>query len=170
MDDVELRQRKDKKMNWWIVALVAIAMEPLTTLTHRAVMHGFGWGWHKSHHDRFGSRFEKNDYFPIVFSALAIFVFAIGQSSALLFSIATGVTIYGFSYAIVHEVIIHSRLGKIKHSNALFRYWIFSHNAHHQFQKEPYGFLVPITPKDLKKKARENPRDLVNRYTKPVDN
>ncbi len=153
-------------MNWLIVSITAVLMEPVTTITHRIVMHGFGWGWHKSHHDRIGSRFEKNDYYPIVFSALAVLLFAIGQNSTTLFSIALGITIYGFAYAIVHEVIIHSRLGKIKHSNPIFRYWIFSHNVHHQFQKAPYGFLVPITPKELAQKAKENPRDLVDRYPK----
>jgi beta-carotene 3-hydroxylase len=153
-------------MNIWIVLVVAALMEPITTFAHRAIMHGFGWGWHKSHHDRYGSRFEKNDYYPIVFSALAILLFAIGTSSEFLFSLAAGITLYGFCYAVVHEVIIHSRFGKIKHSNALFRYWIFGHNVHHQFQKAPYGFLVPITPKDLAQQAREHPRDLVTRYNK----
>lgn len=151
-------------MNWWIVAFVAIAMEPITTLIHRAMMHGFGWGWHKSHHDRYGSRFEKNDYYPLVFSAIAILLFAIGTSSGILFSIATGITIYGACYGVVHEIIIHSRFGKLPFTNSLFRYWRFGHNVHHQFHNAPFGFLVPITPTKLKIQAREHPRDLITRY------
>ena len=30
---------------------VLIVMEPVTALLHRFVFHGFGMGWHRSHHE-----------------------------------------------------------------------------------------------------------------------
>ena len=139
-------------------------MEPITTFIHRYVMHFVGWVWHKSHHDRVGKKFEKNDLYPIVFSAIAITLFVIGMNHPVYTSIGIGVTAYGFVYFVAHEIIIHGRFGKIKNNNKLFNYWRFGHNVHHQFQKAPYGFIVPITPSDLREKAIENPRDLINRF------
>lgn len=153
-------------MNPLVIIAIAILMEPFTTFIHRVVMHGIGWGWHKSHHDRIGQLFEKNDYFPVVFSALAILLFSIGTQNIFIREVATGITIYGVFYFFVHEIVIHSRFIHIKNNNALFRYWRFGHNVHHQFHKSPYGFIVPITNNELALKARENPRDLIHRHNK----
>jgi len=38
-----------------------IAMEVFAALVHRHVMHGWGWGWHRSHHEPRTGRFERND-------------------------------------------------------------------------------------------------------------
>lgn len=149
---------------WFLIILVAVIMEPMTALIHRAVMHKFAWSWHKSHHDRFGKVLEYNDFFPIVFSAIAIILFVIGIHNPTVRYVAIGITIYGALYFVVHEIIIHSRFGKIPYSNPVFRYWQFGHNVHHQFHKEPYGFIVPVTPKKLANQARQHPRDLINRF------
>ena len=153
-------------MNFFIIALVVIAMEPITTFSHRFIMHNVGWAWHKDHHNRKGTYLEKNDYFPIVFSVLAIALFFIGIDNVFIREIATGLTIYGFIYFVVHEIVIHSRIFTIRSNNILFRYWRFGHNVHHQFHGAPFGFIVPVTPKSLAKKAKENPRDLNNRFPK----
>ena len=51
-----------------IIALVTlVAMEPITYLVHRFVMHGFGQGWHISHHRRRRGRVERNDLYPLGF-------------------------------------------------------------------------------------------------------
>ena len=141
-------------------------MEPVTALIHRYVMHLVGWAWHKSHHERIGQPFELNDLFPVVFSVLAIALFVLGMSNDSFTAVAIGVTLYGAVYFVAHEIVIHSRFFKIKNNNRLFNYWRFSHNVHHQYNKAPYGFIAPVTPKDLAQKARDYPRDLVNRYTK----
>lgn len=149
-----------------IITLTALLMEPITALTHRIIMHKTLWIWHKSHHERFGKSFELNDYFPVVFSGLAIVLFIIGMQNEFIRYIAIGITLYGSIYFVVHELIIHSRFFKIKNNNRLFEYWRFSHNVHHQFHREPYGFIIPITPKDLSRKAKENPRNLIDRFHK----
>ena len=145
-------------------------MEPVTALTHRIVMHGTLWIWHKSHHNRYGTKFELNDLFPIVFSLVAVILFVIGMENPNVRYIACGVTLYGFVYFIVHEIIIHSRFGHFGSNMRLVQYWRFGHNVHHQFQKEPYGFVIPITPKRLQKQAQENPRNLISRFGKHVEN
>lgn len=148
-----------------IITSTFLIMEPFTALSHRYIMHMFGWKWHKSHHDRIGQRFELNDLFPIVFSLLAIALFVIGMSHPIIRDIAIGITVYGAVYFVVHEIVIHSRFLKLKNDNLIYRYWRFSHNVHHQFQGAPYGFIFPITPKSLKQKAKDNYRDLINRYS-----
>ena len=35
-------------------------------------MHGFGWGWHRSHHEPRTGWFEKNDLYAVVFAGVAI--------------------------------------------------------------------------------------------------
>jgi len=139
-------------------------MEPITTLLHRYVMHEFGMKLHKSHHERIGKNFELNDLYPLIFSIIAIILFSLGTRVILLREIAIGVTIYGVLYFVVHEIIIHSRFMKIKSNNWLFSYWRFSHNVHHQYNAAPFGFIIPITPKELSQKAKDNPRNLISRY------
>ncbi len=49
-------------------ALLAVAalvvMEPVAALAHRFVFHGFGMGWHRSHHLPPRRALEANDLFP----------------------------------------------------------------------------------------------------------
>ena len=35
------------------------------------IMHGFGWGWHRDHHEPHDNRLEKNDRFALVGAAVA---------------------------------------------------------------------------------------------------
>jgi beta-carotene 3-hydroxylase len=138
------------------VALVAfVAMEAVSYLAHRFVMHGFGMGWHRSHHVRTASRFEKNDLFPVVFAAVTILAMTAGTtlpSLHALYVVGIGVTLYGAAYAFVHDVYIHGRLGRLPQM-ALFEHLKASHRIHHLFGGEPYGMLLPIVPKSLRAKA-----------------
>ena len=50
-------------MTAFLIAFVAfVLMEPVTALVHRFVMHGFGMGWHRSHHEPPRGAVEANDY------------------------------------------------------------------------------------------------------------
>ena len=69
----------------WTGVAVTIAafvlMEPLTAVTHRWVMHGFGIGLHRSHHRRVRPgesprRWEANDAYPVMFAAIVMMGFA----------------------------------------------------------------------------------------------
>ncbi len=62
-----------------LVAVAALVlMEPVTALAHRFVMHGFGMGWHRSHHESPRTVLEANDLFPVVFAGVTIVILAIG--------------------------------------------------------------------------------------------
>ena len=143
-------------MNDVSVVLVAfVAMEAVSYLAHRFVMHGFGMGWHRSHHRRTESRFEKNDLFPVTFAATTILAMTAGvtlPSLERLYTVGIGVTLYGMAYLFVHDVYIHARLGRLPELAPLE--WLKeSHRIHHLFGGEPYGMLLPIVPKALRRRA-----------------
>ena len=55
-----------------IVLVTVAGMELFAWAAHRWVMHGWGWGWHRSHHEPRGGWFEKNDLYAVVFAGVAI--------------------------------------------------------------------------------------------------
>ena len=85
-----------------------IFMEFMAWFSHKYIMHGFLWSWHKDHHVKNKeSWFEKNDRF---------FIFC-----------------YGLTYFFVHDVFIHQRFKFLKKTNnkyakALRR----AHKMHHK--------------------------------------
>jgi beta-carotene 3-hydroxylase len=138
-----------------VVLLSFVAMEAVSYLAHRFVMHGFGMGWHRSHHRRSESRFEKNDLFPVVFAGGTVLAMTAGATLPSLHGVylaGIGVTLYGAAYAFVHDVYIHARLGRLPEL-APFEWLKASHRIHHLFGGEPYGMLLPIVPKSLRAKA-----------------
>lgn len=110
-------------INAAIVVVTVVAMEAIANLVHRYVMHGPGWGWHKSHHEETEGIFEKNDLYAVVFTVFAVALFAVGGAVwAPLFWIAVGISIYGFLYLVVHDGLVHRR-------------WPFRHNPKHPYLK-----------------------------------
>ncbi|RCK77637.1 MAG: Beta-carotene hydroxylase [Ignavibacteriae bacterium] len=110
-------------------------------------MHGFLWRWHKDHHlnDNLSfapnnlkfSGFEKNDLFFLLYAIPAIIFLLTGfyfDITSLIF-IGFGITLYGFTYFLVHDIIIHQRI-KIKRlsniNNKYFKAVIKAHIAHHR--------------------------------------
>lgn len=136
-----------------LTLLVFIAMEPLTWLIHKYVMHGFLWSLHRDHHDHSSEgELEKNDYFFVIFALPAIVLFYQGakQGYNYLFYIALGVTIYGIAYFFVHDIFIHQRIKLFsKTRNPYFLAIRRAHKQHHRYltkeDGECFGFLlVPI--------------------------
>jgi beta-carotene 3-hydroxylase len=101
-------------MNPMINALVffatVIGMEGFAVFAHKYIMHGWGWGWHKSHHEPRTGWFEKNDLYAVVFAGFAIVLIALGtQGAHPLEWIGAGMTAYGFLYFIAHDGLVHKR-------------------------------------------------------------
>ena len=98
-----------------LVALVAfVLMEPVTAATHRFVMHGIGRRLHRSHHSPTGARFERNDWFPVMFASIVMLGMWAGfnlDGLEVLVPVGVGVTLYGVVYALVHDGWIHRRVG-----------------------------------------------------------
>jgi beta-carotene 3-hydroxylase len=122
-----------------------VAMEGVSYATHRWVMHGFAMAWHRSHHAPPQARFERNDLFPVCFSAVGILLFALGSVGLPGFWwVGAGVTAYGAAYLFVHEVYIHHRL-PIRVPALRYLEWCRdAHRIHHQTSAEPYGMLLPL--------------------------
>lgn len=139
----------------FIVAAALCAMEGVSYLTHRFVMHGFGIGLHRSHHDTSEGGFELNDLYPLMFSSVAIAAFAVGtlRSIGELVLVGAGITLYGISYLFVHEIYIHRRLPLVQGRYQLLEWMKASHRIHHLYGGEPFGMLVPLVPKALRAKA-----------------
>jgi beta-carotene 3-hydroxylase len=143
-------------MDWKVIlscALITIGTflfwEFVAWFTHKYVMHGFLWTWHKSHHTVHDHAVEKNDLFAVVFSIPSIALFIISTSvypSPYLFAVALGIFCYGLFYLIFHDIIVHQRLKwrPEKRSKYLQR-MIHAHYIHHAKHTkegcEAFGFL-----------------------------
>lgn len=131
-------------------------MEGVAWLTHRYVMHGFLWVWHRSHHEPRQGAFELNDLFAVVFAAPAIVAIWFGVHGAPpLLPVGLGITAYGAMYAMFHDGLVHRRYWTPL--NAKSRFWkrlIQAHRIHHAVSTKhgcvSYGFLMAQPVRKLK--------------------
>lgn len=140
-----------------LAACAFVAMEGVGAFTHRVVMHGRGMVWHRSHHVPGPGRFERNDLFPVCFSAVGVGLFALATMSPVrpLLWVAIGVTAYGAAYLFVHEVYIHRRLPVPLPRLAYLEWLRDGHRVHHRHGGPPYGMLLSLAAPDLRRRARE---------------
>lgn len=124
-------------------------MEFMAWFSHKYIMHGFGWNWHKDHHNHHKGFFEKNDYYALVFSIAAASAIIYGNLNPqywYLTWIGAGVTCYGVAYFIFHDIIVHRRV-KIKFvaRNKYLKRIVNAHYVHHRVHTkegaEAFGFL-----------------------------
>ena len=115
---------------------VFLLMECVTWLTHKYVMHGFGWFLHEDHHEPgYPHVFEKNDAFFIVFAipSMALFYFGTYTTHTYLFYIGLGILFYGIAYFLVHDVLIHQRFKWFKKTNNRYLKGLRkAHKIHHK--------------------------------------
>jgi beta-carotene 3-hydroxylase len=135
-----------------------VAMEGVSYAAHRWIMHGVAIGWHRSHHLPPRSRLERNDLFPVCFSAVGVLLFALGSLGlAAAWWVAVGVTAYGAAYLFVHEVYIHHRL-PVRVPRLRYLEWLRdAHRAHHQTSGEPYGMLLPLVRASVARRSTSDP-------------
>jgi len=145
-----------------VAVTAALAMDGVAALAHRHLMHGRGWVWHRSHHLARGRRLEANDAFPVVFAVVTATVMAAGAGGAglrPLLWVGAGVSAYGLSYLVVHDVCIHGRLGRPLIVGRYLRWVRDAHRIHHLYGGAPYGFLLPVVPRALRRRASTTDRD-----------
>jgi beta-carotene 3-hydroxylase len=149
-----------------ILALVTLAtMELAVTLIHKYVMHGVGWGWHRSHHvTHKATGWERNDLYALVFTAATVPLFALSSPDDALWWIALGVTVYGMLYALLHDVLIHRRLPlKWKPASPYLQRLIQAHYLHHAVKTREggvsFGFLYapPVETVRAQLRAQRKP-------------
>ncbi|HPW60812.1 MAG TPA: sterol desaturase family protein [Cyclobacteriaceae bacterium] len=143
-------------MDWKVILICSLITvgtflfwEFVAWFSHKYIMHGFLWSWHKSHHTVHDHAVEKNDLFALVFSIPSIALFIVSTSvypSPYLFSVALGIFCYGLFYLVFHDIIVHQRLKwrPAKRSKYLQR-MIHAHYIHHARHTkedcEAFGFL-----------------------------
>jgi beta-carotene 3-hydroxylase len=97
-------------LNALIVVVTVVLMEVFSIVAHKYVMHGFGWGWHRSHHEPRTGWFEKNDLYAVVFAGVAILLIKLGTDGRHpLEWIGAGMTAYGMLYFVAHDGLVHQR-------------------------------------------------------------
>jgi len=126
-------------------------MEFVAWFTHKYIMHGIMWYFHEDHHVREDqvSFFERNDVFFLIFATPGITCILLGTSLGIpyLFPIGLGITAYGFTYFMVHDIFIHQRFKVFRKSdNVYFKAIRRAHKMHHKHitkeDGECFGMLV----------------------------
>ncbi len=143
-----------------------LVMEPFTALMHRVVFHGFGMGWHRSHHEAPPPVLEANALFPVVFAVATITVMAVGAwlgGGDVLTPLGIGITAYGATYLLVHDVVIHRRVPWLPIPDGLGRRVRAAHNVHHLYSDAPFGFVAPVVPRRLGARAAARTIDRTRR-------
>lgn len=139
------------------VALGVFAlMEGVAWWTHRHVMHGWGWGWHRSHHEPRTGLLEANDLYALVGSVTGFGLFSLGWATGswLIYAVATGVTLYGAAYALFHDGLVHQRWPfRWVPKSGYLRRLIQAHRLHHAVTSRggavSFGFLLAPDPRAL---------------------
>ncbi len=127
-------------------------MEGVAWFTHKYVMHGFLWRWHKSHHEPRYGIFELNDLFSVIFGTIGAGLIILGaELFDYRFFIGLGISLYGMAYFAVHDIFIHQRVKLLRNTRyAYFKAMRKAHKIHHKRQSkeqgEAFGFLY-VPPK-----------------------
>jgi beta-carotene 3-hydroxylase len=129
-----------------LIVLAFFFMEFMAWFTHKYVMHGFMWFFHKDHHIRDGRKIEWNDIFAVIFAFPSILLIYLGvmTPNSYMLSIGIGIMIYGMAYFLFHDVYVHQRIPIFKNfSNRYLRATVKAHLQHHNPQAQyNYGFLI----------------------------
>lgn len=153
-----------------VVVLFYALMEFMAWFTHKYIMHGVLWNWHRDHHQPHHHKegfFEKNDLFFMVFAIPSAALYIIGSSTQHLWALFSGIgiSLYGITYFLIHDVYIHRRFRWFKQlDNKYSRAILRAHGAHHAKQTkedcESFGLLVVdkkyfYSPRRSKAKKKE---------------
>ncbi len=151
-------------MNLMINALLfvgtLVAMEGVAWWAHRYIMHGWGWAWHKSHHEPQAGLFERNDLFAVIGAAISIALIAYGaHDHGPTWWIGWGMTAYGVCYFVLHDGLVHRRWPlKWQPRSGYLKRLIQAHKMHHAVRDKDgaisFGFLYARPLPELKRELR----------------
>lgn len=125
-----------------------LGMEFISYLIHRFVFHGPLWRIHQTHHKPGRHKFELNDLFSLFFALVSIYLILSGVDNPInnpYLGLGIGMAVYGISYFIIHDVIIHKRFIPVRTHQPWLLKIKKEHQRHHQsIQKrgrEPFGLF-----------------------------
>lgn len=148
-----------------VILATFAAMEFVAWSSHKYVMHGFGWGWHRDHHERHDRLLEKNDLYALVGAAISIAMFALGSPLVMGAAawepgtwIGVGVLLYGVVYSLIHDGLVHQRYFHWVPRRGYARRLVQAHKLHHAtLGKEggvSFGFVIARDPAVLKQELK----------------
>jgi beta-carotene 3-hydroxylase len=148
-----------------LVIASVLAMEGIAWASHKYVMHGFAWSWHRDHHEPRDKLLEKNDRFGLVGAAISIGFFAAGSPLVLGERawpsgtwIGLGVLLYGMIYTLVHDGLVHQRWFRWVPRGGYARRIVQAHKLHHatigKHGGVSFGFVFARNPVALKRELQ----------------
>ena len=152
-------------MEWLLPMLIVIAtilaMECIAWSSHKYIMHGFGWGWHRDHHEPHEKLLEKNDLYAIAGALMSVTMFAMGSPLVLGADawwpatwIGLGILAYGIIYTLVHDGLVHQRYFRWVPRSGYARRLVQAHKLHHATIGRKggvsFGFVFARRPEALK--------------------
>ena len=156
-------------MSWLAPALIVLAtvaaMEVIAWSSHKYVMHGFGWAWHRDHHEPHDKLLEKNDLYAVFGAGMSITAFALGSPLVMGEKawwpgtwVGLGVLLYGVIYTLVHDGLVHQRYFRWVPKRGYAKRLVQAHKLHHAtIGKEggvSFGFVVARDPASLKRELK----------------
>ncbi len=144
-----------------IVLATVVAMEGLAWVSHKYIMHGFGWAWHRDHHEPHDKAWEKNDLYALAGAAMSVSMFALGSPMIMGAAawwpatwIGLGILLYGAIYTLVHDGLVHQRWFRWVPKRGYAKRLVQAHKLHHAtVTKEggvSFGFVFARDPARLK--------------------
>jgi beta-carotene 3-hydroxylase len=132
-----------------IVVATFLFWEFVAWFSHKYIMHGILWTWHKSHHTVHDEKLEKNDLFALVFSIPSIGIFYYFSQvifNPYMLAVGTGILLYGIFYLVFHDIIVHQRVKwRPKKRSRYLQRMVHAHYIHHSRHSkdgcEAFGFL-----------------------------
>ncbi len=145
-------------MNTLVIIGIILATFVLTEisawLNHKYIMHGLLWYFHSDHHKKdHDSPFERNDFFFLMYAIPSWLCIMLGMMNGYAWYtwVGFGIALYGLTYFLVHDVIIHQRFKWFtKSKNVYILALRRAHKMHHKHigkeDGESFGMLL-IHPK-----------------------
>lgn len=147
-------------LNAVVFLATVVGMEGFAYYAHKYIMHGWGWGWHRSHHEPRTGWFEKNDLYAVVFAGVAIVLIALGnQGVHPLEWIGAGMTAYGLLYFIAHDGLVHRRwplkfVPRRGYAKRLYQAHLMHHAVADKDRCVSFGFLYAPSTARLRAQLR----------------
>lgn len=144
-----------------LILATIVATEFVAWASHKYIMHGFGWAWHRDHHEPHDKLFEKNDLFAIFGAAASISMFAAGSPMIMGIDawepgtwIGLGILCYGIIYTLVHDGLVHQRYFRWVPRRGYAKRLVQAHKLHHATMGKEggvsFGFVFARDPGKLK--------------------
>lgn len=146
-----------------------LVMEGVAWSSHKYIMHGFGWAWHRDHHEPHDRVLERNDLYALVGAAMSIAMFALGSPLVMGLRawepgtwIGLGILGYGIIYTLIHDGLVHQRYFRWVPRRGYARRLVQAHKLHHATIGKKggvsFGFVFARDPARLKQELKAQRR------------